>query len=203
MHIRALISRQILSLIALALLGAALAACGGANHEFAGATLDPPLAAGDFTLDSAAGPVSLSDYRGQYVYLYFGYTFCPDACPVTLSKLAQLRRQLGEDAERMQVIMVTVDPERDTPAVLADYVTRFDPSFIGLAGSKEAIDAAGLPFGLYYQRNEATESGSYLVDHTTRTYLIDPQGNARVAYPYDAPVEPMLADLRWLLANES
>lgn len=182
----------------------ALAGCGGGTHEFAGATLDPPLAVPDFTLTADGDqPVNLTDFRGQYVYLYFGYTFCPDACPITLSKLAQLRQQLGEDADRVQVIMVTVDPERDTPAALADYVTRFDPTYIGLAGTKEAIDAAGQPFGLYYQRNEGTTTGGYLVDHTTRTYLIDPDGNALVAYPHDAPVESMLADLRWLLGRES
>jgi protein SCO1/2 len=181
-----------------------LAGCGGGTHEFGGTTLEPPLPVPDFTLDAANGQtVSLSDFRGQYVYLYFGYTFCPDACPVTLSKLANLRKELGEDADKMQVIMVTVDPERDTPEALADYVTRFDPSFLGLSGTNEAIDAAGQPFGLYYQRNEGTTSGGYLVDHTTRSYLIDPEGNALVAYPHDAPVESLLQDLRWLLQNRS
>jgi protein SCO1/2 len=182
-----------------------LAACNSAApHEFGGAALEPPLHVPDFTLDAAGDQsVSLSDFRGQYVYLYFGYTFCPDACPTTLSKLAKLRDELGEDGDTMQVIMVTVDPERDTPEALADYVTRFDPSFIGLAGDKLDIDAIGQPFGLYYQRHEGTTSGGYLVDHTTRTYLINPEGNALVAYPHDAPVESMLEDLRWLLQNES
>jgi protein SCO1/2 len=192
--------RRVSFWFALGLVVFLLAGCGGASRDLAGATLDPPLAVPDFTLEAAGDQtVSLSDFRGQWVYLYFGYTFCPDACPVTLSKLAQLRDQLGDDADRMQVIMVTVDPERDTPAVLADYVTRFNPSFIGLAGTPEAIDAAGHPFGLYYQRNEGTTSGGYLVDHTTRTYLIDPEGNALVAYAHDTPVEPILADLRWLM----
>ncbi len=201
MHRRQLITRSLLLLLAMAVL---LAACGGAPRELAGATLDPPLPVPDFTLTAAGDqPVSLSDFRGQWVYLYFGYTFCPDACPITLSKLARLREALGEDADKMQVIMVTVDPERDTPEVLADYVTRFDPSFIGLSGTNEAIDAAGLPFGLYYERHEGTPSGGYLVDHTTRTYLIDPEGNARVAYPHDGEMEPLLEDLRWLIRNES
>jgi protein SCO1/2 len=189
----------LLGLVMITLMG-----CGGATREFAGATLDPPLPVPDFTLEAAGNQqVSLSDFRGQYVFLYFGYTFCPDACPITLSMLSQVRDQLGDDADRMQVIMVTVDPERDTPAVLADYVTRFDPSFIGLAGTKEAIDAAGQPFGLFYQRNEGTTSGGYLVDHTTRTYLIDPDGNALVAYPHDVPAESVVEDLRWLLSRES
>lgn len=185
------------------LLGLMLAGCGGGDRELAGAVLEPPIAAPDVTLEAGGEPVSLSDFRGQWVYLYFGYTFCPDACPITLSKLAQVREQLGDDADRMQVIMVTVDPERDTPAVLSDYVTRFDPSFIGLAGPTEAIDAAGQPFGIFYQRSEGSTPDSYLVDHTTRTYLIDPEGNTVVAYPHDAPVESLLGDLRWLIERES
>lgn len=181
-----------------------LAGCGGGSHDFAGATLEPPLAVPDFTLDAAGEQtVSLSDFRGQFVYLYFGYTFCPDACPTTLYKLARLREDLGDDADKMQVVMVTVDPERDTPETLADYVTRFDPSFVGLSGTKEDIDAAGLPFGIYYERHEGTTETGYLVDHTTRTYLIDPEGNARVAYPHEATTESMLEDLRWLVHNES
>lgn len=204
MHRKRLEQTRIWLLLSLGVMAIGLSACGGGSRELAGATLDPPIAVPDFTLMADGDqPVSLSDYRGDYVYLYFGYTFCPDACPITLSKLAQLRQQLGDDADRVQVIMVTVDPERDTPAALAEYVTRFDPSFIGLAGAPEAIDAAGQPFGLYYQRNEGTTSGGYLVDHTTRTYLIDPQGNALVAYPHDAPVESLLGDLRWLIDRES
>ncbi|MEZ4518536.1 MAG: SCO family protein [Chloroflexota bacterium] len=183
---------------------ALLTACGGQTHEFAGAVLEEPKPVPDFTLTAAGDtPVSLSDFRGEYVYLYFGYTFCPDACPITLSKLSTLHKDLGDDADEMQVIMVTVDPERDTPDVLADYVTRFDPSFIGLAGSKAEIDAAGQPFGIYYQRSETETAGGYLIDHSTRTYLIDPAGNARVAYSHDTPAEDMLTDLQWLIANES
>jgi protein SCO1/2 len=175
-----------------------------ASHEFAGAALDAPQPVPDFTLTGSDGsPVSLSDFRGQYVYLYFGYTFCPDICPTTLAKLARVRSELGDEAGRMQVVMVSVDPERDTPEALGDYVTRFDPTFIGLTGSKADIDAAGEAFGLFYERHEGSAATGYLIDHTARAFLIGPDGRALVAYPHDAPDEDVLADLRWLMAQES
>jgi protein SCO1/2 len=180
-----------------------LAGCTATTHEFAGATLEDPQPVPDFTLTSAEGPVSLSDFRDQYVFLYFGYTFCPDFCPTTLAKLRQVRGELGEDADRMQVLMVSVDPERDTPEVLAEYVDAFDPAFVGLTGTTAEIDAAGEPYGLFYQRNEGSAATGYLVDHTTRTYLIGPDGRALVAYPHDATADAMLADLRWLMEQES
>jgi protein SCO1/2 len=184
-----------------------LAACGQtavseSEREFAGAHLAAPQPVPDFTLTSATGPVSLSDFAGQYVFLYFGYTFCPDVCPATLSNLAAVRQELGEDGDKMQVIMVSVDPERDTPEVLEKYVSHFDPTFLGITGSKEEIDAAGKPLGIYYEIHEGSAASGYLVDHTARAFLIDPEGNARVAYPHDAPREGILADLNWFFAQE-
>lgn len=184
--------------------GVWLAGCSGrATHEFAGAALEDPTPLPDFTLTAADGPVSLSDFRGQYVFLYFGYMFCPDFCPTTMAKLAKVHRDLGEDAARMQVIMVSVDPERDTPDALAKYAAAFNPTFVGITGAKEEIDAAGEPYGLFYERHEGSAATGYLVDHSTRTYLIGPDGRALVAYPHDAPAEGILADLRWLIDQES
>lgn len=186
------------------LLMVVLTACAGAaTHEFAGAVLEDPEPLPDFTLTGDDGPVSLSDFRGQYVFLYFGYMFCPDFCPTTMSKLARVHRELGDDAGRMQVVMVSVDPERDTPALLARYAEAFNPTFVGITGTKEEIDLAGEPYGLYYQRHEGSAATGYLVDHSTRTYLIGPDGRALVAYPHDATAEAILADLRWLLDQES
>jgi protein SCO1 len=174
------------------------------EHQFAGAELPEPQTVPDFTLTAAGNtPVSLSDFRGQYVFIYYGYTFCPDFCPATLAKLARVRDSLGDDAGRMQVVMVTVDPERDTPEALAEYVGLFDPTFVGLSGTTDEIDAAGRPFGIFYQKNEGSAATGYLVDHSTRTYLIDPEGKARVAYPHDAAVEDIVADLRWLIEKET
>lgn len=180
-----------------------LSACSGeATHEFGGAVLESEEPLPDFTLTAADGPVSLSDFRGRYVFLYFGYMFCPDFCPTTMSKLAKVHRDLGDDAERMQVIMVSVDPERDTPDALATYAAAFNPTFMGITGTKEEIDLAGEPYGLYYQRNEGSAATGYLVDHSTRTYLIGPDGRALVAYPHDATAEAILDDLRWLVDQE-
>ncbi len=190
-----------LMIVAVALVG--LAGCSTAEtHEFAGAALEDPQPVPDFTLTAADGPVSLSDFRDQYVFLYFGYTYCPDFCPTTLAKLRQVREGLGDDAGRMQAIMISVDPERDTPDLLARYVAAFDPTFVGLTGAPAEIDAAGDTYGLFYERHEGSAATGYLVDHSTRTYLIGPDGRALVAYPHDATADAILADLRWLIEQE-
>ena len=197
-------SRGVLALLLAVLLVVGLSACSDVEtHEFAGAVLEDPEPLPDFTLTSADGPVSLSDFRGQYVFLYFGYMFCPDFCPTTMAKLAKVHRELGDDANRMQVIMISVDPERDTPDALAKYAAAFNPTFRGITGTKEEIDLVGEPYGLYYQRNEGSAATGYLVDHSTRTFLIGPDGRALVAYPHDAPAESMVSDLEWLLRQEA
>lgn len=174
-----------------------------APHEFAGTELAAPQPAPDLALMSANGPVRLSDFRGKYVVLYFGYTFCPDACPLTLSKLQNVRKQLGDQADQLQVVMVSVDPERDSPELLDTYVHYFDESFVGITGSKADVDALGEPFGIYYEKGEGSEATGYLVIHSTRFYLIDPAGNARFSYPHETTDAQVLTDLQYLLKTES
>lgn len=186
-------------LLLLLLLGCQFAA----PHEFAGLELTAPQPAPNFTLESADGPVQLSDYQGKFVFLYFGYTFCPDACPTTMATLAQLKRQLGDDADQVQVIMITIDPERDTAENMAEYVAFFDDSFVGLTGDKAEIDAAGAPFGLYYEKEEGSAATGYLISHTTRVYLLDREQNARVAYALDADVDAIAADIQFLLNEKN
>lgn len=190
------------SLFAFVLAILLLPAC-SAPHEFAGTLLSDPHPAPDVPLMSVDGPVQLSDFQGQWTFLYFGYTFCPDACPLTLSKLKNVRKELGDNDDQMQVVMVSVDPERDSPEVLDTYVRYFDQSFVGITGNKEEIDALGEPFGIYYEKGEGSEATGYLVIHSTRFYLIDPDGNARVAYPHEATDEQVLTDLQYLLRTES
>lgn len=176
--------------------------CSQEPHEFGGLVFETPTPVADFTLTAANDQaVSLSDYAGKYVFIYFGYTFCPDFCPTTLSKLAAVQEELGDEGEQMQVLMVSVDPERDTPEKLAEYVGHFDDSFVGITGSPEEIDAAGKPFGLYYAKHEGTAESGYLVDHTARTFLLNPDGEVIVAYPHDATSEAILADMQALLAD--
>ena len=193
--------------VALMIVAAAVVGLAGCStpetHEFAGAALEEPQPVPDFTLMGAGGPVSLSDFRDQYVFLYFGYTYCPDFCPTTLAKLRQVREGLGDDAGRMQAIMISVDPGRDTPDLLGRYVAAFDPTFVGLTGTPDEIDAVGDTYGLFYEIHEGSAATGYLVDHSTRTYLIGPDGRALVAYPHDATVDAIVADLRWLLEQES
>ncbi len=192
-----------MALLLAALLVVGLSACSvDETHEFAGAVLESPESLPDFTLMGADGPVSLSDFRGQYVFLYFGYLSCPDFCPTTMAKLGKVYRGLEDDASQMQVIMVSVDPERDSPAELAAYTAAFNPAFVGLTGSKEDIDLAGEPYGLFYERHEGSDATGYLVDHSTRTFLIGPDGRALVAYPHDATAEAIAADLRWFFDQE-
>lgn len=192
--------KKVLSLaFLLLLLGCQFAA----PHEFAGLELTAPQPAPNFTLESADGPVQLSDYQGKFVFLYFGYTFCPDACPTTMTTLAQLQRQLGDDADQVQVIMITIDPERDTAENMAEYVAFFDDSFVGLTGDKAEIDAAGAPFGVYYEKEEGSAATGYLMSHTTRVYLLDREQNARVAYALDADVDAIAADIQFLLNEKN
>ncbi|MCC6628642.1 MAG: SCO family protein [Chloroflexi bacterium] len=156
----------------------------------------------EVTLTGTDGqPVRLGDLQGKLVVLYFGYTFCPDACPMTLAKLAQARAQMGEPAKDVQVVMVTVDPERDTPEVLQHYVTRFDPSFIGLTGRPEEIAAAASTFGVYYKKNEGSVATGYLVDHTAVAMVVDRGGRLRLILPHELDGGQIASDLKALLTR--
>lgn len=119
------------------------------------------------------------DFRGKVLVVFFGFTHCPDVCPTTLGQLALARKQLGADAERVQVVMITVDPERDTPEVLKQYVTALDPSFLGLTGDAKAIADAAAQFKVFYQK-AGGEGGNYSVDHSSSSFIIDPTGRLRL-----------------------
>jgi protein SCO1/2 len=157
---------------------------------------------GPFTLTDPAGHrVSLADEKGKAVLLAFGYTHCPDACPTTLARLAEARRLMGEDARRVQVLFVTVDPERDSGPMLGRYVTAFDPTFIGLRGSDDETDAVATAFHADY--GVTNYQGEILVEHTVETYLIDPTGRTRVVIPYTLPAREVAEDVRSVLAGSS
>ncbi len=177
-----------------------MAACRPEPTYYYYGTLWPsPQQAADFTLDSAAGPVSLSDFADKVTLLYFGYTFCPDVCPATLADLGHVLRAMGDDAEQIQVIMVTVDPERDTPAQLAEYVTHFYPTFIGLSGTEAEIAAVAEQYGVFYERHEGTAATGYLIDHTARVFVIDRKGEYWLSFPFEMDREQMQADLENVL----
>jgi protein SCO1/2 len=139
----------------------------------------------------------LEDFRGKAVVLFFGFTHCPDVCPTTLADVSQAIKQLGADAERVQVLFVTVDPERDTREVLAKYVTAFDPRFLGLYGDAAATQRAAKEFKVYYEKRKSGDS--YSVDHSAQSYVIDPQGRLRLFLRYDRIASDLPNDLRTLL----
>jgi len=178
----------------------ALAACDGQAPKFrstdiTGADYGKALA----LVDQHGQLRRLEDFRGKAVVLFFGYTHCPDVCPTTLADLAQVMRQLGPLADRVQVLFVTVDPERDTQQVLAKYVPAFDPRFLGLRGDAEATRAAAKEFKIYYEKRPGKSPGEYSVDHSAQTYVFDPQGRLRLFVRQERLAEDLAPDLRTLL----
>jgi len=143
----------------------------------------------------------LEDFRGKAVVLFFGFVHCPDVCPTTLADMAQVMRGLGADAERVQVLFVTVDPERDTQAVLAKYVPAFDARFLGLRGDLAATRAAAKEFKVYFEKRPGNTPGEYSVDHSAQSYVIDPQGRLRLFVRHERIAEDLAADLRTLLRS--
>lgn len=195
-------NRLIIIFVVLVLLGAT-AFIGGRllmPYTFHGAILQSPMPANDFALTSHMGQrLALSDLRGKFVLIYFGYTFCPDVCPTTLADLHKALNLLGKDRDQIQVLMVTVDPERDTLPVLSDYVTHFDPTFIALRGTSAETAQVATQFGIYYEKAEGDSSLGYLVNHTATVMVIDRKGFLRLVFPYGTSAEDMADDLKYLL----
>jgi len=154
----------------------------------------------DFTLTDAGGARrTLGDYHGKAVVLFFGYTHCPDVCPTTLARLAQARKLLGPEAERVQVLFVTLDPERDTPQLLARYVPAFDPSFVGLTGTQQQIEAAAREFKVFFQKVPGPTPDTYTLDHSSGSFVFDPKGHVRLYLTDRSGAEQIAADLKRLL----
>lgn len=169
-------------------------------YTFHGTVLQSPQPAPDFELTASHGQkVSLKDFEGKLVMLYFGYTFCPDVCPATLSELRGAMKLLGSQAEDVQVIMISVDPGRDTPEMLADYVTHFDPSFLGVTGTPEEIAQVATLYGIFYEAHEGTAATGYLVDHTATVMVIDQDSHLKLVFPFGTPAEDIADDLFHLL----
>jgi protein SCO1/2 len=139
----------------------------------------------------------LEDFRGKAVVLFFGFTHCPDICPTTLAEISQAIRSLGPDAERVQLLMVSVDPERDTQDSLAKYVTAFDARFLGLRGDLAATRKVAAEFKIYFEKRK--QGDSYSVDHSAQSYVIDPQGRLRLLVRHDRIAQDLAPDLRTLL----
>lgn len=172
-------------------------------QEAAGTPIEPPQELTDFTMPSSRGePVSLSDLQGKPTMLFFGYTFCPDVCPMTLAEFKQVKANLGDQADQVNFVFISVDGQRDTPERLAQYVESFDPAFVGLQGDEATLRAIGKDYGLYYKAHspEGT-SAQYLVDHSSASYLIDATGKLRMVYAFNTPPEVISSDLQTMLSQ--
>lgn len=181
----------------------ALAACSPDAPKFNNADITGADYGKDFSLTDHAGKTrTLADFRGKVVLIFFGYTRCPDVCPTTMAELKMVLQQLGEDAKKVQVLFVTVDPERDTPQLLAQYVPAFDPSFIGLYGNAEATAKVAKEFKVFYQKVQGAKPDSYTMDHTAGSYVFDPQGRLRLFVRHGGSMDPLVADLRTLLSGK-
>jgi protein SCO1/2 len=141
----------------------------------------------------------LSDQKGKIVLLFFGYTSCPDVCPTTLAEFKQVMDGLGDKAKSVQVVFISVDPERDTPEKIQNYVDHFNPNFIGLSGSIPELESIWKSYGVFRERVESDSAFGYIINHTARTYLIDADGNLRLSYGFQTPVEDIVNDLKVLL----
>ncbi|MGB2815839.1 MAG: SCO family protein [Burkholderiaceae bacterium] len=177
-----------------------LAACDSGQPRFNNVDVTGANYARDFRLTDFNGkPRSLADFRGKVVVVFFGYTQCPDVCPTTLSDMAEVKKRLGPDGEKLQVIFVTLDPDRDTSQVLSQYVPGFDPSFIGLSGTREETAAVAKDFKVFYQKVPGKTETSYTLDHTAGSYVFDREGRLRLFLRHAGAVDPIVDDLKKLI----
>lgn len=189
---------------ALALSVAALAACSPAEKKpvFQGVDVTGAEYAKDFSLPDQDGKVrSIKDFAGKVVVIFFGYTQCPDVCPTTMSELAEVKRSLGADGDRLQGVFITVDPERDTPEILKAYMANFDPTFVGLTGTPEQLAAVAKDFKIYYKKVDGKTPTSYTMDHSAGSYIYDTKGALRVYSRYGSGAQALQSDVKALLAQ--
>lgn len=168
-------------------------------YVFHGTVIQSSDPAFDFTLSSARGNVSLSDYRGKLILIYFGYTNCVDLCPATLANIGQALRKIGTKADDIQTIMISLDPDRDTPEILASYVMHFYPSFIGVTGTKDQLEEITTLYGIYYDKTGNIDNMDYMLDHTSTLLVIDRDGYLKLTYAFGVTAEEIAGDLKYML----
>ena len=198
----------VVSTITLVILMGGLSGCGESNSKKA-ATFSSMDVTGapwgqTFSLPDLDGKtVTNQSFPGKVTAVFFGFLYCPDACPTHLTKMQDLKKRLGADADKLQVVFVTVDPERDKPEPLKKFLASFDPRFVGLRGSREQTDAISKDFRVYAKKVETSASKkdpmAYTIDHTTFTYVYDPKGALRLVVPHDLAMDQLEADVRTLL----
>lgn len=205
-----MISRRFLGLGALGAVGAALlAGCdklgfsSAPKASFQGVDLTGAAYARGFSLPDQNGRIrTLEDFKGKVVVVFFGFTQCPDVCPTTLAELAQVKKALGADGDKVQGVFITVDPERDKPELLKAYLESFDPGFVALRGSPEQLKEVAKEFKIYYAKVPGKTPDSYTMDHTAASFLFDPQGRVRVFSRYGAGATALMSDIKALIAGQ-
>ncbi len=185
---------------------ALLAGCDGVGKDhpaFKGVDITGADYARGFDLPDFDGkPRTLADFKGKVAVVFFGYTQCPDVCPTTMAELAEVKRSLGTDGARVVGIFVTVDPERDTPALLKDYLANFGPDFVGLRGTPEQTREVAKEFKVFYAKVPGKTPTSYTMDHTAGSYVFDPQGRVRLFTRYGSGAAALADDLKILLGGK-
>lgn len=194
--------RTLLTALSATFVAVALSACGKSEaslQDVHGIDLSEASFGDGFQLKDPEGRVrTLEDFKGKVVLMFFGFTQCPDVCPTALVNASQIKSQLGADGDKLQVLFITVDPERDTPEVLREYVQAFDPSFIGLYGSAEETAAVAKDYRVYYAK--VPTGNSYTMEHTALTYVFDTEGTLRMALRYEQTPEQSVEDIRKVMA---
>jgi protein SCO1 len=190
-------------LLAMPVAAVLLPGCTPAKPAFQGTDITGADFARDFSLPDPNGVLrSLKEFAGQVVLMFFGYTQCPDVCPTSLAELAEVKKRLGADGNRLQGIFVTVDPERDTPELLKAYMANFDPSFLALRPSPDALALLAKEFKLYYKRVDGKTPTSYTMDHTANSMAYDPKGRLRLYLKYGMGADAVTHDVKLLLAGQ-
>jgi protein SCO1 len=183
-----------------ALITTTLTACFEKKASFSAIDLTGADYARDFSLTDHNGkPRSLKDFAGKVVVLFFGYTQCPDVCPTSMAELAEVKKLLGKEGDRVQGLFITIDPQRDTPEVLKAYMGNFDSTFLALYTTPEKLEAVAKDYKVYYKKVEGKTATSYTMDHSAGSYVYDTQGKLRLYTRYGTGVQPLLADIKLLL----
>lgn len=186
----------------MAVLLLALGACSNEQPKFTGIDLTGSKADLGFKLTDIEGRErTLADFRGSYVIVFYGYTQCPDVCPTTLARAVEVKKKLGPDGQKLKVVFITVDPERDTAELMRNYLQAFDKEFIGLRGTPEQTQAAAKALHVFYEK--VPSGSSYAINHTAITYILDAQGNLRLGMRNEQGADDYVADLRVLMKQSS
>ncbi len=179
-----------------------LSGCSEAPVAFKGIDITGADYAQGFSLTDHNGQArTLADFKGQAVVVFFGFTQCPDVCPTSMSELAQAKQLLGEQGSRLQGLFISIDPERDTPAIMKEYMASFDPSFLALYAKPDELPALAKSFKVYYKKVDGPTPTSYTMDHSAGSYVFDPQGRIRIYHRYGSGAPALASDVKALLAE--